>query len=124
MAVIRIDIVALGVNVETVHLQQDIAPFNDRLNARLLRHVNNHHPAFFALELQVIERLRVFGGLPGEIKIAEAFVMAFFLRVENRANERRRQHLQLVPGLREDQTDDFAPGDGRLRPAHTVDLRT
>ena len=124
MAVTRVHIVALSVNVETVHLQQNVAGSEHRSRVALVGHIDDHHAALFAFELQVIKRLRVFGGLPGEIKIAEAFVMAFFLRVENRANERRRQHLQLVPGLREDQTDDFAAGDGRLRPAHTVDFRT
>src|SRR5439155_25357883 len=92
-------------------------------DTRLVRHIDDHRAPLLTFELEVIERLGIFGGLPGEIKIAKALVTALLLRVEDRADERRREHLQLVSRLREDQADDLAPGNRRLRPADAVDVR-
>ncbi len=104
-------------------MQQDVARFEQRHHTRLGRDVDDDRAAFFAGEFQIIERLGVFGGLPGEIKIAESFVMSLGLGGDDRANERRGQNLQLIAGLAENQTDDPAPGDGRFGPANAFDFR-
>ena len=123
MAIIGVNVVTLSIDIESVHLQEDVQGFDDRLDTRLVRHIDDHRAPLLTFELEVIERLGIFGGLPGEIKIAKALVTALLLGVEDRADERRREHLQLVSRLREDQADDLAPGNRRLRPADAVDVR-
>src|SRR2546427_10003942 len=105
MAVIGVNVVTLSIDIESVNLQQDVQGFDDRLDTRLVWHIDDHRAPLFTFELAVIERLGIFGGLPGEIRIAKALVTDLLLRVEDRAGERRREDLPRGSRLREYQAD-------------------
>jgi hypothetical protein len=77
VAKLRIGVVALDVDIESIDLQNNIAPFEDGGSAaRPLRNIDHQDAARLPFQSQKVQRSRILRWLPPKIEVAQTAVLA------------------------------------------------
>src|SRR4051812_21270159 len=116
-------VVSLGINRESVNLQQDVMLLNDLLPmVGACWNIRNHNSSRFARQFQPVKHLGIKGRLPVKMKKAQAMISFFLPCLQYAADKRGWDHRAIAAILGRDHPRQMAVRCDRLTPTRALNI--